>query len=183
MPEVSEPKDIGAVDVPEILPADTDVLFVQADVGGSPYGARSTVSGLLRLGTAYLSVNGNSTAQTLTAATNAKITAWDTAGGSYITADDADDSVTLPKVGQYFAIVTGIMTGDNAEVFDLAFYVDSVKAFSLPFVGAGATAVPFTLAARISPLADDDKLELHAECANGADITVTDAVLTVIRVL
>tara|TARA_R110002020_G_scaffold128335_6_gene287622 strand:+ start:88 stop:654 length:567 start_codon:yes stop_codon:yes gene_type:complete len=107
-------------------PADTDLLLVTENPGGSPVSKKSTLSDALRIAHASVSATAVSASQSLSATTWTKVTQF-TAEATYaagtIVASHSGDSLKLVNAGRYLVTWMVSFTGANAAEYRMAAYV------------------------------------------------------------
>lgn len=161
---------------------DTDRFVVSVDPTGSPVTRAVAATDALRLAEGELSVAGASTAQALTTSL-AKLTAWTAAvSGVNVTADAANDLITLDNAGVYYADVVVAFTAVSAITYTFQAFWNGAAVGVPVAVKANDTAgqiVSFTVRINASSAAAD--LDLRAKVSSANNITVTDATMTVRR--
>ena len=103
-------------------PANTDIVNLVDDPGGSPVSEKTTVQDLCRFAYGHISVTAGVATQTPTAATWTKVTQFTAeSSGLLVTAAHATDKITLTNAGEYVATWQVSFVG-AADEYRLAIY-------------------------------------------------------------
>ena len=167
--------------------AATDILYVVDDPGGTPISKKATVDNVYLASQAYgnILVTGGSAAQSLTAATPAKLTLFTADGPSLNTTPaHASDQITVSSDGVYKIEAQFSMTCDtNSTVFQFYAAVGGVSQNIGVHrkVGTGADVGSASFVGHLS-LSASDVITINVEADKNVDLTLIEAQLVVSKI-
>lgn len=165
-------------------PADADVFYVVDDPGSSALPRKITWANIVQKAYGEVSVNGASAAQSLSASTWTKLTAF-TAEGQYknTTVSHSNDKITVTNAGVYLVnLMVSFTTGAATDATLAVYYNGSVTAAKTNRTTAASTDIAGVAASAIISATAATDFELYANLDDATTITIKDATLTVVRV-
>jgi hypothetical protein len=164
-------------------PANTDIVNIIDDPGGSPVSEKATVQDLCRFAYGNISVTVGVATQTPTAATWTKVTQFTAeSSGLLVTAAHATDKITLTNAGQYVAKWMVSFVG-AADEYRLAVYWNGVLQLVPAIVTIpDANEHSFVVDVPVNATAAAQDLEAFVYTVGGNIFDVKESVLQVHRV-
>ncbi len=165
----------------------TDIMYIVDDPGGTPISKKATLANLRAVGVAYgdLYVSGGVTAQSLTAATPAKMTMFTADGpASNTTPAHASDQITVDIAGVYKIAAHFSMTSSvNNVVVDFTVAIGGVAQTikTSRKIGTGTDVGATGLIGHLS-LSASDIVTIIVESDGNTNLTVTEGQLVVGKV-
>ena len=129
-----------------------------------------------------LYVTGNTTAESSTTSTPAKIAAWDTAmpAGANATVSTSNNNITVTHAGDYFIAGHLSFSGTNGDTINVEIYKDSTATGLKLERTLGNNSVGAASVAGIVTLTAGQAISLYQYSDSTNAITITDAQLSVI---
>ena len=165
-------------------PADSDVLYIVDDPASAALPRKITYADIMQRAYGSVTVNDASTAQSLSATTWTKLTAFTADGLTKNTTNaHASDKVTVTNAGIYLVNLTANFTTGAATDAGLAVYWNGSATVAKSNRTTSTTSDVASVAVNglINATAGTD-FEVYAYLGSATTITIKDMVLTVVRV-
>jgi hypothetical protein len=166
-------------------PADADVLYIVDNPGGSPLPRKITWANVVQKAYGEVSVNNASAAQTLSATSWTKLTAFTADGQSKNTTNShSNDRVQVTNAGVYLVTLTANFTTGAATDVGIAVYWNGSATIAKTNRTTAATSDVASVAVSglVNASSGSTNFEVYAHLGTGTTITIKDAVLSVVRV-
>lgn len=165
-------------------PADADVLYIVDDPASAALPRKITYGNIVQRAYGSVTVNNASAAQSLSATTWTKLTAFTADGLTKNTTNaHGSDKVTVANAGVYFASLTANFTTGAATDAGIAVYWNGSATVAKTNRTTSATSdiASIAVSGLINATAATD-FEVYAHLGAATTITIKDMVLTVVRV-